>query len=748
MALDDFDPYAPTPPVTPWASWEDSPWASYGGAPPAAPPDGLQPGIGVPQSLLPPEMPPVEEIQMPPMQMEAAPTIGFPRVPAPGTLEMPAEDPMPAEQLPPMFPGAPEPEVDAISGGTQFHDMPSMPGEQIAPTTHGDQLTDEQRARQYVNSSPEARAASEWADIQARDVETDRRNSAAALDDEQKRLENENTAKTLRMKSRAAMVQLDEDSRKEAQTTIDPWANKGTGQKIAGFIAAVVGGLVQGRTGGRNDGVAMIDAELARETEIQKMNQAGRRAELQRRGASIKQLAEHDEAAIQQIEKSQQVAYARVQNTIKTEMGKYDPASKSTFVLGKMYSGIEDKRQQGLIAFEDRNFKQKLDVLKADADLKKSGADLLKTDAEIAKLNAETAKLRGQGGGGSGAGAANVVQPRDFYTARGLTTPPVDMSEKDYKKWLGLKGGSLEIGKKEEDIAKATRENSPEEQARKFAVGDVTYEDGEPVQFRSEGAAEKVAKLKGSGDMVVTLLDRLMAEGEKNGWSSDYLKSADWRERQADFAQVMLEKKTADELGVIAGPDLDLMHKSVGTSDPTEMRKNLPGLRRGRSNMVLKVNSTIANQVYVPKGKKIKLWSPANVAASPEAKPLVQGKTAIEKGEDAQLGALGKRLSFTTNEERAADAENASTTLTGLDPADDASVLAAIRGAAKGQPDALARLASTARSSNERISNAVLARIKGESPDVYAKVLATLDPEEQKQRKLFDDTIAGFGRPK
>ena len=69
--------------------------------------------------------------------------------------------------------------------------------------------------------------------------------------------------------AKSSVGQLREEAARLAQTKIDPdrwWSDRSTGQKIAGFVAAAIGGLLQPYTGGRNRALdtllGRIDADI------------------------------------------------------------------------------------------------------------------------------------------------------------------------------------------------------------------------------------------------------------------------------------------------------------------------------------------------------------------------------------------------------------------------------------------------------------------------------------------------------
>jgi hypothetical protein len=538
--------------------------------------------------------------------------------------------------------------------------------------------------------------------------------------------------RTSREQAAQKRAEVEAEAAKLSDDHTGDWMDEvGTGRTIGAFIAVALGGLVQHLNGGRNSGMDQINLQIDRYVSERRKNLQDKRQGV----ADLQQQADEDF----RVGTTLRVAtYERGIREITAKQAAFDVQGAAFNDLEMQKRQLAAAQQQALIAQEEKDRKRLFDETKAKMDM-------AKTAAEINKLQAEEAKIRGKIGGGGGVKADDVVLTPEQWAARGVQGVPSPMSMKELKKLQPLIRGGTEIAKAGEELNKIKRENSPEERARKFAVGEITYDDGAPVEFRNEGGAEKVAELKGAADFAVQLVDRMGAARKTYGWSSDLIKSPEWREIQADFSQFQLEKKNVDMLGVLAGPDLELINKSIGTSDPTEMRDPTPGFKRVRANMVEKVNSTVRAQAVTPPGRKLKRWSPADIANVPDSRPLVRGTTSAEKAADSELPTIALPFSFKTNEERMSDAENATSTPTGLDPEDDAAVVKAVKDAAKGDGQSLQRLVDVSMSDRSAVRNSVLARIQGESPDVYAKVLAQMPEDVREERKRFDEAIGKIG---
>ena len=402
-----------------------------------------------------------------------------------------------------------------------------------------------------------------------------------------------------RERSRQRRAQIDADAAKLAETGIDQdgWKDSRSPlQSIAAFAAIVGGGLVSGSTGGRNMGLEAIQGQIDQHIEIQKANLANKRAEIARRSQSSDDDFAADMADAQALATHEQAAYQFAIREMQARQAQSDPR------------GTQWRRQaDGILEMQGRMAANaaKADQAQKDYDIKKGEYDLkVNEDKRKERESLEKAALaRAKAGATKAVKPGDVVQDPSYFEKLYGKRPPVAMSQNGFEEWA-------KTGKVVEDLTAAQRANSPEERNRQLAVGELVDDNDQPLQFRSAESAEKVGVLKGSADFAVQILDRIETARELYGWSSDLMKSPEWREIKSDWSQYRLERKNVDALGVLAGPDLGLIDGTVATSDPTEARDPLPGIRRGRQNIVEKLNSTVRAQVVLPKGRKIKPWNP------------------------------------------------------------------------------------------------------------------------------------------
>jgi hypothetical protein len=584
----DFDPFAPLasqdPVRTPW-DWIPQEWTA---APIEAPVESVVPVT--------PEPAPPPVIPMP-AQAEQAPL--------PPPVEAAAPPPMPWEPAP-MQPGL------------------GIPAPLVEQTVRPEiQLTEDDRKASLASQSDVEFAQSdvEFAQTQAEANEA-RRQMAAAGQLEAAKAAAVKADEDLRVyenaRDRARQSRADVEAEAAAMSD-DPEADwfkdGGVGRTIFSMIAAVVGGMAQKYTGGRNVGVDMIDTSISRYINERRQNIAGKRQ-------NVAQMEQDAEADFRHDTAVRLAAYENAIRLLDAEVQNYDPKGTSAIALEATKREVLARQAKAVADFEEREIKRleaagktqleiakhletvrknqldaENDKIRARADSARAAADMLRAKTDAKKAENET----------------QLLSPAYFAaTYPNNPKPPHEMTAKQYADFLeqtakgpAAQKAGLDAVKAQEDIAKAQRENK---------AGDLVDIDGEPLNFRDSAAASKVATKRAATDNVTRLLDQIQAARARYGWSSDLIKSDEWRAMKSDFASLAVEGKTLAELGVLAGPDMGLLHEMFGTTDPTEVRDPTAGLKQARANAVNSLNATIVAET-VP-GQKPKRYLPPEIAAA------------------------------------------------------------------------------------------------------------------------------------
>lgn len=623
-----IDPYA-----APW-SWAPDHWGvdPAAVAPPEAPPItaapmDLQPGLGVPSSALdsavppgpvlgpqPEGAPPLEPPPGPPLGLAAAPIpppayAGAPAAPVlgPANLGEPSLFPPPIE--PERIDTAPIGGMGAIPAGWDADPLhaPDAVAKEWADTATPQQVLERQ------GQIEEARRTKLVLD----QAKADQDNLKALRDD----IDARNTADAATQKKSDQIVT---DAIALASKKVDPdhWMSTRTvGQKIAAFVAAIVGGLVQGKTGSaRNAGMDMIQQHIDRDIDAQKADIENGKYVLGLRQNQVAQEFKRTGDMFHATEAVRLATYQAVINKMQTEQQNFDPKGTRWLTYA---TGIQDMRGRAAAKTEENRktiFEENYKVATIDIQRQNAARELWK-----AKQDVSLAWAREDREAGKDKADATVWNPQQLGVLNpGLPLPPIPMSQANYTKWLGTQ-------KEGAQATDALRKNTTDDRARRLAVGEVVDDQGKPVEFRDEAVAGKIADSKGAVDSATHLIDKILAARQRYGWSSDLLRSPEWRQMNADYGSLVLQKKTTDQLGVLSESDMELIGKSLGTTDPTEARDPTAGLRTARENMINNVNATIRGQAVLPEGRKLQRWEPP-------APPPVHRETPSETAAKEVLG--------------------------------------------------------------------------------------------------------------
>jgi len=573
------------------------------------PAPAAEPWSWVPQEWLTPEPPPPD-----PLAATATPELGVP-APAEPVVPSPTDalaDPLAFAQtasqpvapvIPPPSPVAGVPGdtfEQAMAGGAadELGQLREAPPDYQAPAGHVTEAPPDVAgdAARYAAMTPEQRAAfdSDRAETQRQDLAAKQLTAATeARQQAELDFKAHNEARAIAQKEAQDVAA---EAKALANESIDGgrwWSSRSVPQKVAGFLAAIVGGLVQGRRGGPNEGLAMIEKEIDRDIEVQKANLQNKRAALgDRRGAVNDQFAR-----IADQERSDAVhraaSWEHVERTLLAEQQNYDPAGTRAQRIGQAVVEARSKKAAAMAAFEEKNFERKKELIKIDQEQQK-----INETARAAQVKERAAAAAGAATAAN-ARAENVKHDPAYYAQQGLAVPPIAMSEKQYTTWTGRREKQYEMGKEERAAAiketELQRERgisgqiAPIKDADGNTIGvenkPLTQKDGKPwVPSGSTAAVDKLREQKGAADQLVNVIDEVLTLGPE--YLSDTANSEKLQQLKQLWATAKLETKDFKELGVIAGPDLVLIEDFLGTPDPTRWKSSTAGIKQARKTIV------------------------------------------------------------------------------------------------------------------------------------------------------------------
>lgn len=425
------------------------------------------------------------------------------------------------------------------------------PAKKAAPKTgiemQQDALAERQRITNEVGDieSKASREQSAIRDQQIIDEDRAEKERAAVRDREQKEVE---YARAQQQSAMDAYV-----NHKVDQGRL--WHNSSTGSKIMAGIALAMGAL-----GG---------AIVARDRGGQVVNPA----------LDIIQKSIDDDVRLQLADRDKLGQVAQMKRT----------------AVGDLLSQFKDKESQydALRAAQRQRVAMQLDAIAA------------KTQDPVKKLQAQEASAQ-------------------LYAQRGVLLDQAQQREIDNRRanrQLSIAGGHLALARsqfdwqKERDkdesaykwaslgindraaAAKAELEKNEKltELDREQGIGDPSS--GDPLKQKDgtvwhapKERAKELGKQTAAAAQVAHLIDSL--KRVRNGAGSEWFNTPEAKKLKGDLAALRLEIKNTAELGVLAGPDMDLIDSFVGTNDATStdvMNSMMDGLDRARSNTITKV---------------------------------------------------------------------------------------------------------------------------------------------------------------
>lgn len=312
--------------------------------------------------------------------------------------------------------------------------------------------------------------------------------------------------------------------------------------------------------------------------------------------------------------------------------------------------GADVSKWEKLSADKDAQFAAQMagELGKVDQQLKiaamkyggdKAMANYMAASADLQRLKGEYIQKYAEGEAGRalqqkqiGLGYANLNEQRE-QRKEGTRRWEIENGQKigqdafdNAIKIAGLKGMP--------DIAAQKFAAEERDKARALAVGgravpvkdakgnivDVEYKplaqkDGSNFLAPTEKDAQDIRGSKTAVDNLLRLTDEIVRLREEHGHEPDFTKSTAWQQMQANWADSVIQAKEMDKLGVLAGPDMSIIGKQLGTSDPTELRNIIPGLRKFRANTLDNFNTKLRAHNYTGERYDIPELSNAGVQA-------------------------------------------------------------------------------------------------------------------------------------
>lgn len=556
-------------------------------APP--PPDLTQPGLGVPAGAVDAAFaaPPHDEAsQAPPPPV--APTPEPQGFPAPDAISGSVERAIgaPADQP---FVGTAEPrQTPQQSYTTTAARYQADPAALVDQLISGPIDDDTQR---YLDAFAQRDPAG-FGELQLRVADAKTRHIAAeqariAQENHQRELDNIAMRDRAMAEARRKSEELDAEATRIASTQIG--YHPTTVQRITGVLGAIVGGLVQGRTGAaRNAGLDALNETINRDIEEQRMNLANRRDVLGMRRTALAQEYERSGDMYQAAELKRLADLKYADGLLATQQQNFAPDGTRGLQIAGLRAGIASQIAQNRQAVEQKNFDNSLKLQNAARE--QQIADQTDRHNRASEWIDRLRLLNEE---------ANRKEARDARAAAKTDAAEAVRQKNELERSIG--GEVQEV-----------RDAAGNVIGRQ--LGPIRKADGSVwVPTGTENQVGALQKKHIAAVQLVQTLDEIRRIGPE--WLSNTANSDKLQRLQQLMGDARLQAIAAKDLGVPTGHDIELAENFLGTSDATRRKDSIAGLIQARQSIVRDHNAELkAHGLDKP-------WNPPDLSTVPVAAP-------------------------------------------------------------------------------------------------------------------------------
>lgn len=425
------------------------------------------------------------------------------------------------------------------------------------------------------------------------------------------------------------------------------WATRSGAQKAAGYIAAIFGGLMMPKTGGRNQA---LDG-LIKEAE-DNATQQWKSLQMRRENAG-EMMADAEQDFVTQ-EALRRASREQVARAIETEMAGYDPRGKQAIEAAKIVYAIRAENEAATAAAMKAKLDEAERALKIDMEQQKVDIDAFRAETD------RMGKMR-VAGGGSGAGRqAGVFGDKAVHTVAEWTVlfpdlkkhlddrfePSASLTGQDIQDLLGI------TGKLGNQSAEGSRDAKIKQEMSITSGKLRVYDPRDPSRVigeaKDEKAAEVVNEVLAPSVQAVETIDRLIRVADASGGSSDLIKNSDWQMVTGDKAYLDNLIRVSERMGALDAGSQDLIGKMRGGVDPNSfIRDAAPGLRALKENIIRKARLTM-NQAGLD-GNSYKFPDTSRPPAAPKNEDLSRLMKRNRDGLDFGGARLDGRVTLSAN---------------------------------------------------------------------------------------------------
>ena len=373
--------------------------------------------------------------------------------------------------------------------------------------------------------------------------------------------------------------------------------SRSTMQTIAGYTAAILGGLVQSKTGGVNQGLAMIDKAIDRYVDAQKSSLD------MRRGAVAAQFANAGQA-YHASEALRLSMYDQAQNEIEAKMLQFDPQGTQALNGEKLRRDLVAKKAQLIQKYQSDRFKEGLDLYKAITDRGKAIGELGDKEAQRVqeeKKIAEQHRHNTQEEGIAWSNANTSAKSQTWtekYQGRSLDLEAQKLTAAEGKELRELGIGKL-VPTVEKDDTGAIKTDALGQPVLALG-GSLKNADGKDFKAPDAESARVLRQKMTAASEINDIIDEVLAIRDKVGGESSLVNSPEYQKLKAAEHRLTVLAKEGTQ-GMSSDEDMKHLAGALGADDITSFRARAAGLEAGRDRTTQALNKALQSNRYTGK---------------------------------------------------------------------------------------------------------------------------------------------------
>lgn len=424
------------------------------------------------------------------------------------------------------------------------------------------------------------------------------------------------------------------DAKRISETKIDPSGGVHGIGRVAGVLQAIIGGLIQGKTGSANNmGLDALNATIARGIEAQKADLVNQREGIGHRNSTLQQeLARHGDAF--QAEEAVRIASLKyADDQLATAQQNFDPKGTTALRIAAARGGIAQQQQAGLATAQQKRFENNLKLAEiADKAAARDAAALQHRDDQAlgwSRLGFDQAKDRRDA----------ALKGQELDIRRGERTDARDLKRAETVRALSLGSPTPRLKLDAKGAPLVDEAGKPVVEAGAFRQAN-----GEEFLAPDETTRKTLADKTLAASEVSDIINRILEIRDRVGGESGTFNSDEAQQLKVLQNRLVILEKSGTQ-GMSSDEDMKKIAAALGADDVSSFRARAAGLKEGlgRSSAELNKAYRIANY----SGPRIEFANPyaagpKNTAEDDAVQKLLQ-KPGVSF-DDVAKGAIDRRL--------------------------------------------------------------------------------------------------------